>query len=106
MTLHKDTMALPIKNRPNIPTKMLGNDRVLKLTQRNPKDSPGLIGREVFTGGNKLHAIYQEDTGLWHFKLEHGAVPEPLKQQFTSFNGMMKYAKTFFDNKNIDITEE
>lgn len=113
MTLHKD-IKVPLINsnlarqRPNLPVKVIGNDRPLKLTQRNPnpKNSPGLIGREVFTGANKLHALYDESTGLWKFKLDHGVLPEVLRQQFTSFIALMKHAKTYFNNKDIDIVED
>lgn len=106
MTSHKDTMALPIRQRPNLPTKMLGYDRPLKLTQRDPKESPGLIGREVFNGNNKLHIIFKEEYGLWAFKMDHGVLPETLRQQFTSFIAAMKHAKTYFNAKNIDVVEE
>jgi hypothetical protein len=105
MISHKDTMALPIRQRPNIETKMLGNDRVLTLTKRNPKDNPGMIGESIFTGGNVLHAIYKEDTGLWHLKLDKGTIPIALQQHFTSFTGLMKVTKTYFDNRNVDVTE-
>jgi len=94
------------RQRPNLEVKMLGNDRPLKLIQRNPKDSTGLIGREVFTGQNKLHIIFKEESGLWSFKLDHGVLPETLRQHFTSFIAAMKHAKTYFDLKNIDVTEE
>ncbi len=97
---------LPGKKQRSTETKMLGNDRVLKLTQRNPNSSPGLIGREVFKGANELHAMYNTDTGLWYFKLDRGDVPEALRQHFTSFSHAFKHAKTYFEGKKIDIAEE
>ena len=85
---------------------MLGNDRILKLTQREPGTSPGLIGREVFKGANDLHAMYNTDTGLWYFKLDRGEIPEALKQHFTSFSAAFKHVKNYFNGKKIDVTEE
>lgn len=88
--------------------KMNGNDRILKLTKREKRLNtfPGLIGEEVFTGKNNLHAVYKEDLGLWYLKLEKGAVPEGLKQQWTSFSALMKHTKLYFDGKAIDVKEE
>ena len=101
-------MPLPIRQRPNVETKMLGNDRILKLKQRNPdsKEGPGLIGREVFTGANNLHAVYDDSQQLWYLKLERGAVPEALRQRFTSFSQLYKVCQTYFENKDIDVYEE
>jgi hypothetical protein len=101
-------MALPIRQRPNVETKMLGNDRILKLKQRNPdsKASPGLIGKEVLSGGNNLHAMYDDSQQLWYLKLEHGPVPEKLRQRFTSFSQLYKVTALYFDHKDIDVYEE
>ena len=102
-------MALPIRQRPNVETKMLGNDRILKLKQRNPgstKASAGLIGTEVLKGNNNLHAKYDEAIQLWHLKMEHGEIPQPLRQRFTSFSQLFKVVQTYFDHKDIDVYEE
>ncbi len=97
---------LPGKKQRSTETKMLGNDRVLKLTQREPGTSPGLIGTEVFKGVNDLHAMYNTETGLWYFKLDRGEIPQALKQHFTSFSHAFKHAKTYFEGKKINVVEE
>jgi hypothetical protein len=75
-------------------------DRVVLLkAEEKPK---GLVDPRLFTGENKLHVI-QTDNGLWYFKYEHGGLPEPLKQQFTSFDLALKHAERYFQTRGIKI---
>lgn len=88
--------------------KMKSDDRILILEPmegRDPRDTRGLIDKRLFQGGNRLHAHKHPETGLWCFKYEIGGVPEALKQQFTSFNMLMKYATGYFETRNIKVTK-
>lgn len=80
-------------------------DRVLLLKAREggSRSSTGLVDKRLFTGGNNLHVI-QNDQGIWSYKYEEGAVPPVLKgQSFTSFNIAYDHAKRYFNSRNIDI---
>lgn len=80
-------------------------DKILTLAQRaNVKATNGLIDRRLFSGGNRLHAIL-ENNGLWSLRYDFGIVPEPLKQKFTSFSTALKTVKYYFDSRNIDVKE-
>lgn len=88
-------------------TKNASTDRILVLNVipgRDAKNNLGLVDKSLFTGGNQLHAI-QQDSGLWSLKYEKGALPEPLKQQFTGFNILLRFCKTYFEKRNLEITE-
>jgi len=83
-------------------------DIVLELGKQEGKptlDTTGLVDNRLFTGHNKLHAIMDKQTCLWHFKYDQGILPRPLQQQFTSFNRLKTFAETYFNNRNIDIVK-
>lgn len=81
-------------------------DRILKLEKFDPKQKDiGLFDPRVFTGGNNLHAIMDEGTGLWSFRYEHGHVPPQLRNKFTDFNTMKKHAEAYLKSKSIKIVE-
>lgn len=84
------------------------NDRIIVLTKRDTSKGiatdTGLIDNRLFTGSNKLHAVMQPN-GLWALKYESGILPQPLKQEFTSFTQVMKFLKPYFHKRNVDIKE-
>lgn len=83
-------------------------DRVLVLSpidDKSPLSSTGMVDPRLFTGENKLHAIRDEQTALWHFKYESGVLPPQLKQQFTGFKALRKHAEDYFKKRNIQIKE-
>lgn len=81
-------------------------DRILELKVidgQKPKSSTGLIDSRLFTGGNKLHAIMDQQTTLWKLKYEDGSIPEPLRQQFTSFAKLKEHCELYFAGRNLEI---
>lgn len=82
-----------------------GMDRVLLLEpiDGKPLSSKGLVDPRLFSGENKLHAIRTDNDQLWSFKYESGAVPEPLKQKYTSFGKLLKDAELYFATRNVRV---
>lgn len=83
-------------------------DRILVLKiidGKKPTSSLGNVDTRLFKGENKLHAIMDPRTCLWYFKYDSGALPEPLKQKFTSFNKLLEFARAYFVKRNIEIAE-
>lgn len=85
-------------------SKMRSADRVLELEPMEGMNS-GILDTGLFTGGNKLHAKMDPSTTLWYFQYEHGVLPIPLRDKFTSFSILKKYAENYFRRKNIKIKE-
>jgi len=87
---------------------MRNTDRiiVLKLIDTSAKQSKtGSIDTRILTGDNKLHAKMDPTSCFWSLSYEHGFVPDPLKQQFTSFAMLLKFIKEYFRKRNIEVTE-
>lgn len=88
--------------------KMHSNDRVISLSPIEGKRSVatnGLVDPRLFSGENKLHLVRDPMHSLWFFKYEMGMLPEPLKQQFTTFGRATKHAREYFKKRNIEIKE-
>lgn len=88
--------------------KLKSDDRVFTLSvidEKLPLTYHGMVDKRLFTGENKLHAVKDPQYQLWYLKYEMGAVPEPLKQQFTSFKVLHKFCVEYFKKRNIEIKE-
>jgi len=88
--------------------KLRSSDRIFTLSRiddKAPLSSTGMVDGRLFSGENKLHAIMDEQTCLWTFKYALGITPEPLKQRFTTFSNLKKYAEEYFARRNVKITE-
>lgn len=99
-----DNMSLS----PSAMSKMRSPDRVLELEVipgKGAKTNTGMVDVSLFTGDNKLHARMDNETTLWGLQYEKGLVPEPLKQKFTSFKVLKKFAEDYFIKRNIIIKE-
>lgn len=89
-------------------SKMKTPDRVLTiepLDGQKVKSASGMIDPRLFDGTNKLHAVMDPVTCLWHFKYEMGSIPEGLRGEFTGFSAAKKFASEYFHKRNIKITE-
>lgn len=89
-------------------TNLRSTDRIFKLQvidDELPKNSTGLIDRNLFSGKNKLHAVRDPQTILWSVKYEFGMIPSALDQRFTSFTKLVKYLEEYFQRRNIKIVE-
>lgn len=82
-------------------------DKVLKLTfkEGSTTGSHGLVDKRLVTGENKLHAVMDKQTTLWHFYYEHGILPPQLVGFWTSFFRLKKHADEYFNKRNIYISE-
>lgn len=84
------------------------NDRILVLKAKpgqSPTKESGLVDNSLFTGGNELHAVRDNQTSFWTLKYKHGIVPQSFQQQFTTWQKLMDHVKGYYDKRNIDITE-
>lgn len=88
-------------------TKMHSNDRILSLTPINEKatDVKGMIDKRLFTGENTLHAMQGPGDTLWSLRYDKGIVPNELKQKFTSFQAMYKFASQYYAKRHVAIKE-
>lgn len=82
------------------------SDRILVLKAREgAKSSTGLIDPRLFSGENKLHVKMDPERSIWSFQYEHGGLPQPLKQSFTSFGLAYQHAERYLNSRGIDIVE-
>jgi len=83
-------------------------DRVLVLKIKDgklPTSSTGMVDTRLFSRDNNLHAKMNTTNSLWSFAYDEGMLPQPLKQQFTSFSKALKCAREYFEKRNVEITE-
>ncbi len=90
-------------------TKMRSRDRVFKLgiiDDKLPKNSTGMVDTRLFTGENRLHAKMDPETCFWSLQYETGgALPQPLKVNFTTFPALKRHVEDYFKTRNIEIKE-
>ncbi len=92
----------------SVEDKMRSSTRTLVLSKiegEKTKSSTGLIDPGLFSGENNLFAIMDPQTCLWGFKYKHGGIPPALKQKFTSFDRLFRYAQDYFRSRGVEITE-
>lgn len=89
-------------------SKMHLDDRVLVLEPVEGKmtlNTKGNVDQRLFRGDNRLHAIRDDNDGLWYLKYESGGLQEPLKQKFTSFSKLLSFTTDYFSRRHINIKE-
>ena len=86
--------------------KMRSLDRVFVLepTEKFTPAEAGTVDKRLYTKGNNLHAK-QQPNGLWTLYLDHGTLPQPLKQQFTGFNICEDTIRKYYAKRNISVKE-
>lgn len=88
--------------------KMKSDDRVLVLQVipgQKAKTTGGMTDTRLFTGENKLHAKMDTNTCIWRMQYEVGGLPEPLKEQFTSFDRLLNHARKYYNTRGLDIVD-
>ena len=88
--------------------KQRNTDRIIKLKVidgTKPINTKGMVDSRLFTGENNLHAIMNENDGLWAIKYDSGILPNHLKQRFTSFRLLYKHVENYFQGRNVEISE-
>jgi hypothetical protein len=86
--------------------KMRSYDRVILLKPMEGKEvisSTGKVDPRLFSGGNKLHAVYNVHTGLWELKVENGSIAGGLQGQFSEFESLMIHVTSYFNRRNIEV---
>lgn len=86
-------------------SKLSKPDRILVLAPIDDKASMAMVDKNLFTGGNELHAIMDKQTTLWSLKYKHGVIPEPFRQSFTSFKKAKAAAEDYYKRRGIKIEE-
>lgn len=75
------------------------------LDAEKVKDPQGLIDNRLFKGENELYAYMDTETCLWSMRYKFGIVPESLKQKFTNFNKLYRFAEGYFAKRGVQIKE-
>lgn len=87
--------------------KMRSYDRVILLQPMEGKEvlsTSGKVDPRLFSGGNKLHAVYNVNTGLWELKVENGSIAGGLQGQFSEFESLLIHVTSYFNRRNIAVT--
>lgn len=88
--------------------KMNSDDRILVLKVIDGKkamNSSGLVDPRLFTGENRLHAVFDPRTGMWNMRYETGGLPGALQQKFMEFSDLVEAAKKYYAGRNIEIVD-
>jgi hypothetical protein len=88
--------------------KMNSDDRVLVLRTMEGKkatDSAGKIDPRLFTGENRLHAIFDPRTGMWNMRYETGGLPGALQEKFLEFSQLEEAARKYFKTRNVEVVD-
>jgi hypothetical protein len=83
-------------------------DRILRLEVvpgEKPKNNSGTTDNRLFTGETALHAVRTAPYDLWVLKYEHGVLPEPLKQKFTTFTKLHEFVDGYFRRRGFRIVK-
>ena len=100
-------MTYDITNREKTESaKMRSYDRVILLKPMEGKEvlsSTGKVDPRLFDGGNKLHGIYNVNTGLWELKVENGSIAGGLQGQFSDFERLLIHVTSYFNRRNIEV---
>lgn len=87
-------------------TKNKTTDRIIVLKAGEGEkalNTSGAPDPRLFTGENKLHAVVDIQTMMWSLRYDSGILPQPLKQQFTSYKELMKFVTEYYKRRNIVI---
>ncbi len=88
--------------------KMHTLDRVIVLQPiegRDPISTSGNVDKRLFSGDNKLHAVFNNQNGMWHLRYEKGGIPASLDMQFVELPKLMDYVRNYFEKRNVEIVE-
>lgn len=88
--------------------KMHTLDRIIVLRPmegKHPTNSSGQIDKRLFSGDNKLHAVFDNQKGFWHMRYDNGSLPGALDVNFVELAPLLDFARSYFANRNIEIVE-
>src|SRR6185312_6876886 len=84
------------------------SDRILVLQRmegKNTLSTKGIPDNRLFTGENKLHAIFDPEESMWYLKFDAGLLPEQFKQWFTTFDKLLTFVKMYYEKRNVLVKE-
>lgn len=88
--------------------KMHTLDRIIVLKPMEGKkvlSSTGNVDNRLFTGENRLHAIYDINTGFWYLRYDVGTLPETLDVKFSEMTPLLDFIRNYFMKRNVEIVE-
>lgn len=88
--------------------KMKSDDRVIHLKPiegLSTKNNHGITDNRLFTGGNRLHAVYNNQKGAWYCKYDQGVIPSGLDGTWTTFSDLLESVRGYFLKRNIEVTK-
>lgn len=88
--------------------KMKSDHRIIEVKPvdgKSPRNNFGGIDKQLFTGGNKLHAQFSHTTGLWRMNYDSGALPGGLQVLFTNFPELLNHVRTYFLKRGVEVVE-
>lgn len=84
--------------------KMRSDDRILIVTPiEGFKGDKGFIGNSLEDKTNNLHAICNVRDRLWTLKYDHGILPLPFKQKFTSFGKLYDFVERYLNKRGLRL---
>lgn len=69
------------------------------------KDTKGNTRNSLFQGADNVKAIRMPNSNLWEFKLNSGGLTEAMRQKFTRFADLHKFAVKYFERRGLRIKE-
>lgn len=88
--------------------KMRSLDRVIQLQPMDGKktlSSTGAVDNRLFSGDNRLHAVFNPQDGFWTLKFEKGILVDALDQKWSQFDLCLKHVEDYFKKRNIEIVD-
>lgn len=76
---------------------------IVPVEGKHALSSTGIVSYKMATGEPNYKITQCEITNLWIFKQNYGVLPEKLKQRFTSYSQIMKFAHDYFGRRNLKI---
>ena len=88
--------------------KMHTLDRIIVLKPmegKTPVSSTGIADKRLFTGENRLHALFDIATGMWYLRYDNGNLPGALDVKYISLPELLDYVKQYFARRNVEIVD-
>lgn len=65
----------------------------------------GSVDARLFTGDNRLHAVYDVNSGLWYMKYDNGILPAALQGRFIMLQELLDFVRAYYQKRNVEIVE-
>lgn len=88
--------------------KMHSLDRIIVLRPMDGKkslSSAGTVDNRLFNGENRLHAVWDVNSGAWEVRYDKGIIPAALDMKFTELTQLIDMVRNYYARRNIEIVE-